>query len=100
MHNPLSFYFSHNHALALLLPLERTVPGMGNVHGAAAPARGGPPPTRGYPGTLPSAQGNISPHSSSENLTLHRGSMDGAHGRRRLRERPWKQGYNNEQTEA
>jgi hypothetical protein len=35
------------------------------------------PLTRGYPGPLPSVQGDTFPHSSSENLTLHRGAMDG-----------------------
>jgi hypothetical protein len=32
---------------------------------------------RGYPGTLPSVQGITFPHFSFENLTLHRGAMDG-----------------------
>jgi hypothetical protein len=43
MHNPPFFYFSHNCVLALLLPLDRTVPGMGSGHGAVAPAPWGPP---------------------------------------------------------
>jgi hypothetical protein len=53
------------------------VPGMGSGHGAAAVVPWVPPTHQRLPWHTPLGPWQHPPHSSSENLTLHRGAMDG-----------------------